>query len=108
VEDAAGVELRASRWAIIAAQHKSLRRAAVTLNIRQSTLSRGHRLGAFLFERNNSGTRSTLAGGEFLDAARRIVKEAEAIAARVKMRSRGESGRLTTVQQILEALETSV
>ena len=94
------VELRALRWAIIAAQHKSRRRAAETLNIRQSTLSRGlrdleHQLGAILFERTNGGTRPTLAGEEFLDAARRIIKEAEAIAARVKMRSRGESGRLT-------------
>jgi DNA-binding transcriptional LysR family regulator len=100
VEDAVSVELRAFRWAVIAAQHKSLRQAAETLNIRQSTLSRGlrdleHRLGAILFERTNGGTRPTLAGEEFLDAARRIIKEAEAIAARVKMRSRGESGRLT-------------
>jgi hypothetical protein len=83
------------RWAVIAAQHKSLRQAAETLNIRQSTLSRGlrnleHQLGAILFERTNGGTRPTLAGEEFLDAARRIIKEAEAIAARVKMRSRGE------------------
>jgi Bacterial regulatory helix-turn-helix protein, lysR family len=51
-----GVELRALRWAVIAAQHKSLRQAAETLNIRQSTLSRGlrdleHQLGAILFER---------------------------------------------------------
>jgi hypothetical protein len=56
VEDAVGVELRVLRWAIVAAQHKSLRRAAESLNIRQSTLSRGlrdleHRLGAILFER---------------------------------------------------------
>ena len=70
------------------------------LNVRQSTLSRGlrdleHRLGAILFERTNGGTRPTPAGEEFLDAARRMIKEAEAIAARVKMRSRGESGRLT-------------
>jgi DNA-binding transcriptional LysR family regulator len=91
-----GVELRALRWAIIAAQHKSLRRAAETLNIRQSTLSRGlrdleHRLGAILFERTNGGTRLTLAGEEFLDAARRLIKEAEAIAARVKMRSAGRN-----------------
>jgi hypothetical protein len=50
------VELRALRWAIIAAQHKSIRRAAETLNIQQSTLSRGlcdlgHRLGAIPFKR---------------------------------------------------------
>jgi DNA-binding transcriptional LysR family regulator len=100
VEDAVGVELRALRRAIIAAQHKSLRRTAETLNIRQSTLSLGlrdleHRLGAILLERTIGGARPTLAGEEFLDVVRRMIKEAEAIAARVKMRSRGESGRLT-------------
>jgi Bacterial regulatory helix-turn-helix protein, lysR family len=40
-----------------------------------------HQLGAILFERTNGGARPTLAGEEFLDAARRIIKEAEAIAA---------------------------
>ncbi len=34
-------------------------------------------------------------GRGFLDAARRIVEETEAITARLKIRSRGESGRLT-------------
>jgi hypothetical protein len=34
------VELRDLRWAVIASQHRSLRRAAATLNIRQSTLKR--------------------------------------------------------------------
>ena len=67
----------------------------------QSTLSCGLRdlefqLGATLFERTNGGTRPTVAGQEFLEAARRIVGETEAITARLKTRSRGESGRLTT------------
>jgi hypothetical protein len=34
------VELRDLRWAIVAAQHRSLRQAAEVLDIRQSTLSR--------------------------------------------------------------------
>lgn len=94
------VELRDLRWAIVAARHRSLRRAAEELNVRQSTLSRGlrsleHQLGANLFERTNGGTRPTIEGQEFLDAATRIVEETEAIAARLKTRSRGESGRLT-------------
>ncbi|MDR3471842.1 MAG: LysR family transcriptional regulator, partial [Devosia sp.] len=47
------VELQDLRWAIVASQHRSLRQAAETLNIRQSTLSRGlrdleYRLGAVL------------------------------------------------------------
>ena len=94
------VELRDLRWAIVAAQHRSLRQAAEELEIRQSTLSRCLRnlefqLGATLFERTNGGTRPTVVGQEFLDAARRIVEETEAITARLKTRSRGESGRLT-------------
>jgi DNA-binding transcriptional LysR family regulator len=94
------IELRDLRWAIVAAQHRSLRQAAEALNVRQSTLSRGLRvlesqLGATLFERTNGGTRATAAGQEFLDAARRIVEETEAITGRLRSRSRGESGRLT-------------
>ena len=94
------IDLRDLRWAIILAQHRSLRQAAEALSIRQSTLSRGLRdlefqLGETLFERTNGGTRPTAAGQEFLDAARHIVEETEAITARLRTRSRGESGRLT-------------
>lgn len=94
------IELRELRWAVTAAQHRSLRQAAEALNIRQSTISRGlrdleYKLGATLFERTNGGTRPTIEGQEFLETARRIVEEMEAISARLKIRSRGESGRLT-------------
>lgn len=93
------VELRDLRWAITASQHKSLRQAAETLNIRQSTLSRRlrdleHRLSAALFERTNGGTRPTAAGLEFLDTARRIITETDTAFSRLKARSRGERGRL--------------
>jgi DNA-binding transcriptional LysR family regulator len=94
------VELRELRWAIVASQHRSLRQAAEALNVRQSTLSRSlrgleHKLGATLFDRTNGGTRPTIEGQEFLDAARRIVEETEAMTWCLKTRSRGESGRLT-------------
>jgi len=94
------VELRIMRWAITAAQYRSLRQAAEMLNVRQSTLSRGlrdleHHLGAVLFERTNGGTRPTFEGQEFLEAAKRIVGTTETIAMRLKTRSRGECGRLT-------------
>ena len=73
------------RWAITPAQYRSLHQAADALNIRQSTLSRGLRdleeqLSAVLFERTNGGTRPTIAGQEFLEAARRIVEETEGLA----------------------------
>ena len=75
-------ELRDLKWAIVTSQHRSLRQAAETLNIRQSTLSRGLRdlecqLGTELFERTNGGTRPTTAGQEFLDIARRIIEETD-------------------------------
>ncbi|MCP3418650.1 LysR family transcriptional regulator [Bradyrhizobium brasilense] len=94
------MEFRDLRWAIAASQHRSLRQAAGTLRIKQPTLSRRlrdleYKLGVILFERTNGGTRPTIEGQEFLDAARRIVDETEAIATRLKTHSRGESGRLT-------------
>lgn len=95
-----GLELRDLRWAIVAAQHRSLRQAADALRVKQSTLSRRlrdleHQLRAPLFERTNGGTRPTIEGQEFLESARRIVEETEALTTRVRTRARGESGRLT-------------
>ncbi len=88
------------RWAILVSQHRSLRQTAEALNIRQSTLSRRlqdleSQLGTTLFERSNGGTRPTIAGLGFLDAAQRIIVDTETMIARFKTRSRGESGRLT-------------
>jgi DNA-binding transcriptional LysR family regulator len=94
------VELQDLRWAIVASQHRSLRQAAETLNIRQSTLSRGlrdleYRLGAVLFVRTSGGTHPTAAGLEFLETARRIVDDTDAAFSRLKTHYHGESGRLT-------------
>jgi DNA-binding transcriptional LysR family regulator len=94
------MELRDFRWAIIASQHRSLRRAAEALNVRQSTLSRRireleYRMEAELFERTNGGTRPTIIGREFLETARRIVEETDAAFARLKAVSSGQAGRLT-------------
>lgn len=88
------------RWAITASQHRSLRQAAETLRIKQSTLSRRlrileYKLGGALFERTKGGTRPTIEGQEFLEAARRVVGDTEAMTVRLKTRWRGECGRLT-------------
>ena len=93
------VELRDLRWAITASQHRSLRRAAEVLNVRQSTLSRRlrdmeRRLGVLLFERTNGGTRLTAAGQEFIETARQIIADTDAALARLTARGRGESGQL--------------
>ncbi|WP_456796891.1 LysR substrate-binding domain-containing protein [Bradyrhizobium sp. USDA 4473] len=94
------IELRDLRWAIVVAQHRSLRQAAEALHVRQSTVSRRvrdleYQLGSALFERTNGGTRPTKEGQDFLERARRIVEETEAISERFKIRSRGESGSLS-------------
>lgn len=88
------------RWAVVASQHRSLRQAAQTLNVRQSTLSRRLRnleygLDTELFQRTNGGTHPTQIGREFLDTARRIIEETNAACARLKAMSSGRAGRLT-------------
>ena len=94
------LDLRDMRWAVVAAQHRSLRKAAESLNVRQSTLSRTlrsleERVGAELFERTNGGTRPTEVGREFLQVARNILEETDAAFARLKALSNGQAGRLT-------------
>jgi DNA-binding transcriptional LysR family regulator len=94
------IELSDLRRAIAVSQHRSLRQAAQTLNIRQSTLSRRLRdieycLGACLFERTNGGTRPTGIGLEFLEVARRILDQSDSAFRKLKSRSRGEHGRIS-------------
>lgn len=93
------LEIRDLRLAVTAAQHRSLRRAAETLNIRQSTLSRRlrdieRRLGVVLFERTNSGTRLSPLGLEFVASATRILEQVNSEFRRLKSKSVGERGHL--------------
>jgi DNA-binding transcriptional LysR family regulator len=94
------VEVQDLKWAITASQHRSLRQAAETLGVRQSTLSRRladleQRLGAVLFQRTTGGTQPTMAGLEFIETARRILDDIDSAVRRLNARSRGESGCLT-------------
>lgn len=94
------IELQDLRWQLQQRNIGACGKPAQTLDIRQSTLSRGlrhleHHLDAVLFERTNCGARPTIEGQELLEAAKRIVEQTEAIAARLKTSSRGESGRMT-------------
>lgn len=68
------LDLRNLRYAMAAAQHRSFRRAAVVLNISQSTLTRRiqlleHRIGFRIFDRSPSGVHLTSAGQLFLEEA---------------------------------------
>lgn len=68
------IDFRLFRYALVAAEHGSFRRAATTLNVQQSGVSRGvknleHRLGTELFVRGPAGVRPTPAGDRFLKEA---------------------------------------
>lgn len=93
------IETRDLRWAIAISQHRSLRQAAVALNVRQCTLSRRVRdmeirLGVTLFERGQGGTRSTAVGREFLKTARHLVAEMDATFSWLKEYGKGRVGQL--------------
>jgi hypothetical protein len=74
--------------------------AAEVLLLRQSTLSRcirqrEERIQMIVFERSSGGVRATLAGREFLRAARSIPEQMDMLVTTVHRTGRGEAGRLT-------------
>lgn len=93
------LDLRYLRYAFVAAQHGSLRRAAMALNISQSTLTRRvqlleHRLGFQLFERDHSGVRLTGAGQQFFKEAMPGVSQLDRAAQIAASTHRGDQGAL--------------
>ncbi len=98
---ASGVDLQHLRYAVAAAEHGSFRRAAEALLVRrQSTLSRcirqlEERIQMIVFERSSGGVRATLAGREFLRAARSILEQTDMLVTTAHRTGRGEAGRLT-------------
>jgi DNA-binding transcriptional LysR family regulator len=93
------VGLRHLQFVVVVAKHGSLRRAAKSLNIRQSTLSRAIRqleirLGLTVFIRSNTGVRLTLPGCQFLKAASRLVADFDALVSMAAAMGGGKAGRL--------------
>lgn len=93
------MELRQLRYAVLAAQTRSFSRAADILGVKQSTLSRRillleQRLGVVLFERSTRGAQPTAAGRPFLETARRVIEDVDAMARYAKAVSQGVAGRL--------------
>lgn len=77
------LDLRQLRYVILAAEHRSFRRAAASLNVQPSAISRRirdleFRLGTALFIRSPSGVEMTRKGREFLDRAQPVLEELEA------------------------------
>lgn len=94
------IELKHLRYAEAAERYGSFRRAADSLSVKQSNLSRRVRhleeqLGIALFERTNGGVRPTPAGRDFVNGARRILNEFQVVIDGAKAVGRGEAGYLT-------------
>jgi DNA-binding transcriptional LysR family regulator len=87
-------DLRRLRYVLAAADHLSFRRAAESLGMRSSSVSRGVRdfedeVGVSLFERGTSGVRLTEAGARFLDEVTPALRQIEAA-----LRTAGAAGRV--------------
>lgn len=93
------IEIRQLRYAVVTADTQSFSRAAATLNVKQSTLSRRvlqleDRLGVKLFERTTRGAEPTENGKVFIEQARRIVTDVDNLQTTARAVSYGEQGRL--------------
>ena len=93
-------ELRQLRFAVVAGETRSFAEAARKLCVKQTTLSKRialleQRLGVTLFERSTQGAVPTKMGADFLETARRIVEEIDALRISARAMGRGEAGTLT-------------
>ncbi|MHA7776037.1 LysR family transcriptional regulator [Roseibium sp. M-1] len=94
------IGLRHLRYAAIAAQLGSFRRAAEELCIKQSTLSRcvlqlEARIGVLLFERSSGGVRLTAAGVEIMRTSRYLVDTFDHLLLSAEEIGQGHAGRVT-------------
>ena len=99
------LDLRLFRYALAAAEHGSFRRAAVALNVQQSSVSKGgrsleHRVGGPLFERSHAGVRPTPAGERFLQEATLGFDHLERATQRIGAVQRGEHGELSVAASV--------
>lgn len=90
-------DITALRYAVLAADTLSFARAALQQRIKQATLSKRiaaleGRLGLKLFERSTRGALPTEAGLAFIDVARRILVDLEALHLKGRALGSGEAG----------------
>lgn len=93
------INLRHLRFAILAAEHGSFRKAAELLSIRQSTLSRSicqleHSIGSALFDRSSGGVRPTTIGDSVLRVARALLEDFDNLIVTARSGENAKSGRL--------------
>jgi len=93
------IELRHLRYALAASEHRSFRKAAEALRLKQSSLSRRihqleDELGVALFVRTSGGVRPTLAGSDLLRMAQHITDDVQAMALLAKVERQARAGHL--------------
>lgn len=93
------IEIRQLKYAVTTADSQSFSRAAASLNVKQSTLSRRVmdlevRLGVKLFERTTRGAEVTENGRAFIEQARRIVTDIDNLQTTARNVSYGLHGRI--------------
>lgn len=93
------IEIRQLRYAVVTADTQSFSRAAASLNVKQSTLSRRvlqleERIGVKLFERTTRGAEPTENGRVFIEQARRIVTDVDNLQTTARNVSYGLQGRI--------------
>lgn len=94
------IDLWHLRYAVAAAEHGSLRRAAEALRIQQSNLSRCIRqleysIGLVIFDRSSGGVQATIAGRDFLRTAQSIIGQIDALVKSTQKTGAGKAGRLS-------------
>ncbi|MFT3967250.1 MAG: LysR family transcriptional regulator [Sphingobium sp.] len=92
-------DIRQLRYAIAAADHGSFYRASRVLDVEQSTLSRAilkleRVIGGSIFNRSQAGVTMTLAGAQFIRAARPMVANADNMLAMMRAAGQGRAGGL--------------
>ncbi|CAD7338152.1 LysR family transcriptional regulator [Sphingomonadales bacterium 58] len=92
-------DIRQLRYAIAAADHGSFYRASRALDVEQSTLSRAvlkleRVIGNNIFNRSQAGVTMTIAGAQFIRAARPMVANAEKMVAMMRAAGQGRAGGL--------------
>lgn len=94
------IDLKHLRFAVVANDCGSIRRAANMLSVRHSILSRSighleHLIGTALFERSSGGIKPTAAGRAVLRIARLILEQVEVLVETGRSSGGGEAGRLS-------------
>lgn len=96
---ARSIDLQHLRFAVVACDYGSFRRAAESLSIKHNVLSRSirkleHLVGASLFERSSGGIEPTLAGRAVLRIARLILEQVDMLVDTGRSGGRGDTGHL--------------